>query len=219
MKRLRCIDLANRALLALALCLLPLAAPAQQLLNDMVIAVRNDRAGEVRTLLGRGMDPNSVDANGDPLLVIAAREGSTASVDVLLVAKAAVDAKNRFGDTALMVASLNGRIEIVRKLRAAGAEVNRPGWTPLIYAATGGHAEIVRFLLAQGADVNAVSPSGASALMMAVREGKPAIAELLIERGANVNQKSDAGLTALAYAKQLNDTAMVQRLTKAGARE
>jgi uncharacterized protein len=209
------------ACLALALAALAAAfpLPAQQLLEDLAIAVRNDRASEVRSLLAKGMDPNSVDGNGDPLLSIAAREGSPGALDVLLAAKAKVDVRNRYGDTPIMLAALNGRVEIVKKLRAAGADLNPKGWTPLIYAATGGHESIVEYLIAQGADVNAVSPGGVSALMMAVREARPGVAELLLARGANVNLKSDAGLTALAYAKQMSDGSMVQRLAKAGARE
>ncbi|HVK89056.1 MAG TPA: hypothetical protein VM513_33275, partial [Kofleriaceae bacterium] len=47
------------AVLALAWTL-PLAA--QNLLADFFIAATNDRAAEVRALLARGIDPNSVDA-------------------------------------------------------------------------------------------------------------------------------------------------------------
>ena len=56
-----------------------------------------------------------------------------------------VNAKNRFGDTPLMAAALNGHLEIVRKLRAQGADIDPRGWTPLIYAATGGHDDVVTF--------------------------------------------------------------------------
>ena len=43
------------------------------------------------------------------MLVIAARAGNAATVDVLLAARANVNARNGFGDTALMVAALGGR--------------------------------------------------------------------------------------------------------------
>src|SRR5206468_6074212 len=65
------------------------------------------------------------------------------TVDVLLAAKANVNAKNRFGDTPLMAAALNGHLEIVRRLRTQGADLEPRGWTPLIYAATGGHDDVV----------------------------------------------------------------------------
>ena len=102
-------------------------ARAQDALDDFMIAVANDRAPQVRALLQRGIDPNSVDAAGDPALLIAARAGNVATVDVLLDAKANVDARNRFGDTPLMVAVLQGRVDVAKKLRARGAAVNTPG--------------------------------------------------------------------------------------------
>jgi uncharacterized protein len=120
---------------------------AQGLLDDLVIAVTNDRVDEVRRLLARGMDANSVDANGDTLLCIAARSGSARTLDVLLAAKANPNRPNRFGDTPLMLAALKGDLDSVRALVAKGAVVDHPGWTALIYAATGGHDDVVAFLL------------------------------------------------------------------------
>ena len=53
------------------------AALAQGLLDDLAVAVANDRADEVKRLLARGMDPNSVDSSGDTMLCIGARNGSS----------------------------------------------------------------------------------------------------------------------------------------------
>jgi len=193
-----------RALLC-ALLFAP-AALAQRTLDDLVLAVSNDRVGELKSLLARGADPNSVDASGDPLLVIAARNGNVATVDALLAARAKPDVRNAHGDSAMMVAALKGQLDIVRRLRAAGAALDGPGWTPLIYAATGGHEPTVTYLLEQGANINATAPNGNTALMMAIREHRFEIAELLLRRGADVRPRNDAGLTALAYAEQGNET-------------
>ena len=104
------------------------------------------------------------------MLVIAARGGSVPTIDALLAGRADVNVRNRYGDTPLMIAALNGHLEVMKKLRARGAEINGAGWTALIYAATGGHDDAVRYLLAEGADINAPSPNETTALMMAVRE-------------------------------------------------
>ena len=204
------------AVLAL-LCAMPLAA--QQVLDDYFIAVANDRASEVRALLKRGVDPNSVDANGDTGLIVAARAGSAATADVLLAANADPERRNRWGDTAMMMASLNGHHGIMKALRQRSAAVDGKGWTPLIYASTGGHDDIVRWLLGEGADVNAASPNGTTALMMAVRENRYSTAILLIARGANVNHRNENGASALDWARRGDDDSMVERLRKAGARE
>jgi ankyrin repeat protein len=194
-------------------------ARAQQLYDDVIAAVNNDRAVELRGLLARGVDPNIVDPSGNPLLYTAARAGYGATVDVLLAAKARVDAKNRFGDTPLMGAALAGRLDIVRKLHAQGAALEPAGWTPLIYAATGGHDAVVLYLLDQRANVNAVSPNGTTALMMAVREGRTSTVDLLLRRGAEVNHRNENGVSALDWAKRANETATAEKLRRVGARD
>jgi ankyrin repeat protein len=194
-------------------------ARAQQVYDDVIAAVNNDRAAELRGLLARGVDPDSVDPGGNPLLYTAARAGYGATVDVLLAAKARVDAKNRFGDTPLMGAALAGQLDIVRKLRARGAALEPGGWTPLIYAATGGHDAVVVYLLDQGANVNAVSPNGTTALMMAVREGRASTLDLLLRRGADVNHRNENGVSALDWAKHANESGMADKLRRAGAKD
>jgi len=205
--------------LGLVLALAPIALSAQQIYEDLIVAVANDRADDVKRLLARGMDPNSVDPNGDPLLLIAARAGYRATVDVLLAAKANVNAKNRFGDTPLMIAALNGQLDIVRRLRMRGGELDPRGWTPLIYAATGGHDDVVGYLLDQGANINAQSPNGTTALMMAVRESRGSTVDLLLRRGADVQHRNESGASALDWAKRGNETAMAEKLRRAGARD
>jgi ankyrin repeat protein len=209
---------ATGLLAALAL-IAAVAAHAQRLYDDFIIAVANDRASDVRQMLQRGMDPDTADPNGDPVLLIAARAGNAATVDVLLAGRARVDARNRFGDTAVMVAALGGRLDIVQKLVARGAGLNGSGWTPLIYAATGGHDDVVRYLLAEGANIDAQSPNGTTALMMAVREGRFTTAELLIARDADVNRRNQDGASALDWAKRSGDKELVARLKRAGAKD
>jgi ankyrin repeat protein len=200
---------------------LPFAVPvrAQQLYDDLIVAVANDRADTVKTLLNLGVDPNSVDPNGDPILYIAARAGNAATVDVLLATKVKVDARTRYGDTPLMGAALAGQLEIAKRLRAKGAELDYPGWTPLIYASTGGHDAVVTFLLDQGANINAESANGTTALMMAAREGKGRTVDLLVKRGADVNHRNENNVSALDWAKRGNETEMVAVLRRAGARD
>ena len=63
------------------------SAFAQGLLDDLAVATANDRADDVRRLLMRGMDANSVDSSGDTMLCIAARNGRSRALAVLLAAK------------------------------------------------------------------------------------------------------------------------------------
>src|SRR5882672_9137159 len=98
-----CIERLFRLPAAVLLLAVSLSALAQPLLDDLIAAVANDRADEVKALLARGMDPDSVDANGETLSCIAARNGSARTVAVLAVAKANLNRPNAFGDTPLML--------------------------------------------------------------------------------------------------------------------
>ena len=61
--------------------------------EDFIVAVNNDRVPQVKELLGKGIDPNTVGPNGEPALVLAARAGYAGTVDALLAAKANVNAR------------------------------------------------------------------------------------------------------------------------------
>ena len=96
-RRRRRIALAG--LLAAAFSIVTPGAGAQTLPADLAVAVANDQVPEVRRLLAAGASPDTVDRNGDPMIVIAARAGNVATVDVLLAARANVKARTGFGDT------------------------------------------------------------------------------------------------------------------------
>jgi ankyrin repeat protein len=94
----------------------------------------------------------------------AAQGGHYEVVAALLRRGAAVDARNRNGNTALIFASSGGvRPQVVEALLAAGARVNasnKHGNSALAWAALKGHEGVVRTLLARGADPTLTSPNG-----------------------------------------------------------
>jgi ankyrin repeat protein len=206
-------------LAALFLLAAPTAPQAQALFERFNMAVAADRADEVAALLARGMDPNTVDLNGDPALLVAARAGFEPTLDVLLHARAKVNASNRFGDTPILVAAIAGHLGVVKKLVARGAEIDAKGWTPLIYAASGGRDEVVRYLLEAGANIDAQGPNGTTALMMAVRGGHADTVSLLLAKGASVNHRNENGASALAWAQRGGFNSIEKELRGRGARE
>ncbi len=117
-----------------------------------------------------------------------------------------VNVKNKYGVTALIDASYQGRKEQVEWLILEGADLNaqdNQGDTALMNAAIKGHSEIVALILANGADVHAKDNAGNTALIDAskyARESSSEVLSLLLEHGAEVNEKNNYGETALMNA-------------------
>ncbi|ALL65215.1 Ankyrin repeat protein [Paraburkholderia caribensis MBA4] len=186
------------------------AAPA----DTMIKAVKFDDVKEVKKQLANGMDPNMTDNQGIPLLVIAAREKSDKVVAALIDnPKTNIEILDKAGENAMMMAALNGDIDIVKQLIAKDAEVNKKGWAPLHYAAANGNDDIVKLLLDHDAYIDAGSPNGTTPLMMASRGGHVSTVKLLLDSGADLNVKNQLGLTALDFAKQYKEPDVVEGLT------
>jgi ankyrin repeat protein len=139
-------------------------------------------------LLNKRTDDLNVNANyknGYTALLIASEKGHIIIVNMLLKRGADVEAKDKFGDTALIIASIKGKtehIEIVGMLLDKKADVNvknKRDKTALIAASGMGHTKIVKILLKKGADVNVVNKNGSTALQMAINNRHTDVVKLL----------------------------------------
>ncbi len=188
--------------MAMAGCALVHAAPA----DDMRKAVEFDDGNTVQKLIGRGVDPNLVDARGNPMLVVALREKSLKAAKALIKAKDIdFDKTNPAGENALMIASLEGELDMIKLMvDEMDAEVNKKGWAPLHYAATNGHNDVVKYLVDHAAYIDAESPNGTTPLMMAARGGHIETVKLLLDEGADLRLKNQQGMTVIDFAEQYN---------------
>ena len=169
--------------------------------EDFFQAVLVDDDATVRSLLARGFDANTLDPKGQHALFLAVREKSLKVASTLLqVPKINVEYRSPVDESPLMLAALNGLIDLAQKLVAKGADVNKPGWTPLHYAATKAHVPVMRLLLDNHAYIDAGSPNGTTPLMMAAYYGSPSAVKLLLEEGADPLLKNDQALTAIDFA-------------------
>lgn len=183
--------------------------------EDYFRAIKADDTRALTTLLFRGMDPNAVDPDGMPGLVLAVRDGSFKVVDLLLAQnKTQIEIRTKQDESALMMAALNGHEQLVRTLIAKGADVNKTGWTPLHYAATNGHLNVIKLLLDRSAYIDAESPNKSTPLMMAALYGTVEAVTLLIKEGADILLQNELGLSALDFAKRGNRSDTIDLLTK-----
>ena len=93
----------------------------------------------------------------------AIRRGDAGVIRELLVAGADVNAKDRYGQTGIMLAAAYGRLGVVELLVAHHADLNvtaKYNLSALMLAVINGHANIARVLALAGADLN-IRGSGA----------------------------------------------------------
>ena len=186
---------------------------------------RSDATVGLARWLSCGVDPNTVDVDGDsepgnkgaPLLLIAARQGHVGLIDALLESGADVDQAKANGSTPLFIAAENGHLAVVTKLVAAGADVNKAmttsGCTPLFIAAQNGHLTVVTKLIAAGALVDkAMTTDGTTPLDIAAQKGHTAIVSKLLQHGADKSIRGLQDLTPLEQAQRMNRTAIVALL-------
>jgi uncharacterized protein len=182
--------------------------------DDYFAAITRDDAATVQELLNRGFDPNTINAQGLTGLYLALRDSSLKTARLLIDwPKTNVEPRTPQDESPLMMASLRGQTEIVRKLVARDADVNKTGWTPLHYAATSAHLEIIELLLENHAYIDAESPNGTTPLMMAAQYGSPAAVKLLLEAGADASLKNQRGLGAIDFAYQGGRTDSAQLIS------
>lgn len=188
--------------------------------NSYDDALSSAQLGDTKQLVGllaRGLDPDTVDANGNTLLILAAREGKADTVDALLKYRPRIAYRNLAGDSALMLAVLRGHGKVVDVLIDGGAPVNHDGWTPLHYAAFEGRLEILERLIAAGAELEAVAPNKSDALMLAARNGHIAVVRRLLAAGVSLDRRNEAGFTAEEWAVSNGNTDIAELIQ--GARK
>ncbi|HRD35057.1 MAG TPA: ankyrin repeat domain-containing protein [Rhodocyclaceae bacterium] len=201
--------------------LIALSASGIARADNIVDALSSARLGDTPQLvdlLKRGVSPDTVDEQGNSLLMLAAREGQVPTVKALLGYKPKVSHRNQAGDSALMLATLRGDGEMVELLLEAGAQFDHDGWTPLIYAAFEGHLALVERFLALGANVNALAPNGSNALMFAGRNGHLPVVARLLKTDIDLEQQNDRGFTAETWALSNKNTDIADLINKERAR-
>jgi ankyrin repeat protein len=142
----------------------------------------------------------------------AVRKGDAAAVTAALDRGADVNAKFRYGTTALFKAAERGNAEVTKVLLARGADVNVKDTfyraTAMSWALQNDHLDVVRLLLEKGAE------GADDVLMSGVQEGKEDVVKMALE---NAKIKPESLTAALAFSMNANTTAITDLLKKAGA--
>jgi ankyrin repeat protein len=176
--------------------------------TPLLQASRNGDVEVIRALLDAGAQPTRWHPEGETPLMAAARTGRVDAVELLLSKGSFVNAADPFQEqTALMWASAEGHLEVVKALLAAGADPNLKahvstiterknadhpsgGFTALMFAARNGHSDVVMALIAGGADPKLTNADGATATIIAIVNDRFDLAKELLDLGADPNDGS-----------------------------
>ncbi|KJE96283.1 hypothetical protein CAOG_06626 [Capsaspora owczarzaki ATCC 30864] len=202
------------AMLAGAALWLPpsaLSRLANARLPDGRVPLMHASADSIDDLLLEGADVSAVDDAGWSVLMHqVSNEATTDALRPLLRRDANVNHATPSGMTALMVAAIRSRDDLLRFLIDAGANVaarNAHGWTALHLC--GGNREpftgrssvdCIITLLKAGANVNATTVDGVTPLMMQVRLADVEAVHALMWSDADITLRDSYGRTAYNYA-------------------
>ncbi len=184
----------------------------------------------IEALLKAGADAKTLTtADGETVLMTAARAGNADAVNILLSHGADVNARETYkGQTALMWAAAEHHPEVVKVLLAHGADWKvrsfdretklpklsaassvspfaRGGVTAFLFAAREGDIETARVMLDAGVDINQVDVDGTNALIFSIMNQRYSFARFLLEKGADPNLLDVKGRGALYAAVDIRN--------------
>jgi len=180
---------------------------------DVFTAIRDNDLTRLRTLTPA--ETAVRDRSGVTPLLYASAMGSLAGMEILIAAKADVNAADNSGSTPLLWAACDpARVSLLLDHGANAAAKTKSGRTPVIAAsACESGVESIRLLLAKGAD-----GKDSEALIEAAFSGGPKVMRVLLEAGAPADAVDRGGFTALMGAVGWDDVGLVRWLLAKGAK-
>lgn len=133
--------------------------------------------------LDGGMDPDSRDYDGTPMLNLAIRSDDY--------------------DLAVWLMDNGAHFDVFSEDR---------GYTPVMDAVWRGNEKLTKLLIEKGADLNTICKEGQTNLVLAVGANRPAICKLLVENGADPDIRDMMGMSAYSYAKLFKKEELVKIL-------
>ena len=131
-----------------------------------------------------------------------------------------VNAKDKYGESAVVWGATEAHWDIVTRLLAAGASTkstNEDKENLLTLAVIYGEVEDVEAMIAAGVPLNGADSKGWTPLVRAMRAGYTDMVSVLVNAGASLAKSDSNGWTPLHWAASLGTLPLVQMLLNAGA--
>ena len=198
-----------------------------------LLAAKPNQAEIVNYFLGKNVDANKVDKEGNTPLIKAAASRETAVLEQLLAVTKNINAKNIKGESALTIAVKSGTPENVALLLNKGADVNvtdKDGNNLGVYliqsyrpeASKGQDPLEAKIKLLQDKGLNLATPQkdGNTLYHLAVVKNDLTLLKKLAALNIDVNAKNKDGMTALHKAAMISkDDSILKYLLSIGAKK
>lgn len=182
------------------------------------------RSAVAKLLLRHGAQIDSVDANGSPLVEIAARSGHVWLVRDLLKLGVTFDGSEEIGGTNEFhlshIAAEAGEPELIKILAQSGANLNvtnQYGENPIHIAIGSGSFDVLRPLFQQGVSLDNADGSGSTPVHLAVMRRDPDSLRELLSLGANPNSYGPEGKLPIDFALEMRDYEFASLLIQYGS--
>ncbi len=156
--------------------------------NDLFVSAKSGTKSQIEMIIQDGVSIEVRDADGNTPVIASAIAGKDELVIFLLEKGADLQTTNIKGRTALMEASLNSQLKVIRAIlkKAGNNNINLQdvdGNSALMLASSGKNAEAIELLIENGADINVLNNSGENAILLAAKFNNRDAATYLYSKG------------------------------------
>lgn len=176
------------------------------LLDRLQTAVLSRDQESVLEIIRDGFDINTVNEDGETVLLIACGWGFSEVVKLLIDNGADVNFCSEDGSSTPLISVISG----VAMLKYHTFLSDKDKYQ---------HISVIKILLNAGANINAKIIKGENALLTAINSQSVEVVKLLLAHSVDVSAKNIRGDTALSRAKEMGSTEIIQMLINAGAIE
>lgn len=187
--------------------------------TPLMIAASNGKENAAKYLLKKGADPFSEDKNRWISLHHASQGGSADVIDLMLSQFIDIESKTGRGETPLMIAVINGKLQAVTCLLEKGADPSledKKSWNSLHHAARGNNPNVIELILNHMSVIESRTAQDYTPLMIAAGNGKVQIVTFLLEKGADPSLQDSSGYNSLHWASRSDKPVIIEKILSRG---
>ncbi|PFX13327.1 putative ankyrin repeat protein [Stylophora pistillata] len=162
-----------------------------------------------------GADPFAKRQFGRNSLHFASQGGNVTVIETIMSDGLNIDSRDGDGNTPLLLAAANGKVEAVNHLLVKKANPfvkGQFGRNSLHFASQGGNVTVIETIMSDGLNIDSRDGDGNTPLLLAAANGKVEAVNHLLVKKANPFVKGQFGRNSLHFASQGGDVAIIETI-------